>query len=146
MRENSRAKKAYDSHKKYLTFKDQKKREYFFVLENLNEDYQSMLNSLSKYSNLNFDFCASCLRDELINVRFFNKEFTGRFSLDKQISLEKIKNQLIKDGYVFLCKSNKSGPLCLNDDFTEPWSAKWFRLKLPIWELKMWIVNYNKCK
>jgi len=144
MRENSRAKKAYDSHKKYLTLKDNKKREYFFVLENLEEDYQLMIKNISKYSNLNFDFCASCLYREMVNIRFFNKEFTGRFSLDKYISLQKLKDKLIKDGYVFLTRSKKSGPLCLKNNFTEPWSAKWFRFKLPAWEFKMWILDYFK--
>jgi len=146
MRENSRAKKAYDSHKKYLTLKDNKKREYFFVLENLENDYQLMLKNISQYKNVNFDFCASCIYRESINVRFFNKDFTGRFSVDSNVSLQKLKNKLIENGYIFLTRSNKSGPLCLNDNFTEPWSAKWFRLKLPFWEFKMRILDFFKNK
>jgi len=52
-----------------------------------------------------------------------------------------LKQKLILDGYTFVKQGSKSGPLYLNDDFSESFSAKKFRFFLPLWELKMWFLH-----
>lgn len=139
MRIDKRSESAYLRHSAHQNSLDNKHREHFFVIENIDADYAEVKNILSSYSNISFDFCASCLYNSPLFLRVFNSEFTGRFPVDKQVSLQALKEQLIADGYTFKTKSSKSGPLCLYDDFSEPFSAKRFRFFLPLWEVFLFL-------
>lgn len=136
MRIDREFQKAYNLHSSYLSRNDNKKREYYFEIENLEEDYKETKRTLKKYSDVHFDFVASCLKSNSPVLRIFSKDITGRFGVSKKISLQTLKDKLIRDGYIFAERSTKSGPLCLNEDFSEPFSAKWFRFTLPWWEFK----------
>jgi len=130
MRINEAKKKAYDRHAKYSSKNDGKQRMYCFEIENLEDDYAETLRIISKYKDSSFDFVASCLRNEVPSLRVFSKEAVLRFSIGKEVSLPEIKKKLIANGYVFAEKSK-----------SEPFSAIMFRLKLPFWEFKMWLLN-----
>ena len=139
MRISERNKRAYERHSAHQTHNDNKHREHFFVIENLDNDYLEMRRVLANYKHLSFDFCASCLYNSPPNLRVYNDNLTGRFPVDKQVSLQALKEQLIADGYTFKTRSSKSGPLCLYDDFSEPFSAKRFRFFLPLWEVFLFL-------
>ncbi len=124
MRVGLREKNAYERHSRHQTHQDNKHRELYFVIENIDNDYLEVKKILSEYKNICFDFCASCLYRSLPNLRVYNDIFTGRFPVDQRVSLSTLKEQLIADGYTFKTKGPKSGPLCLSDDFSEPFSAK----------------------
>jgi hypothetical protein len=136
---NQRVKDAYHRHSIHQNRKDGKERVYYFEIENLESDYEEMKQLLQAYLPLRFDFVSSCLYSCPPNVRFFSKTFTGRFSVNSKVSLAELQQNLIKDGYSFVSKEQKSGPLCLNADFTEPLSAKIFKLTLPVLETKLWL-------
>jgi len=146
MKLNKKLKNAYHRHSINQSMLDGKERIYYFEIENLQEDYKEMQNLIQKYLPLSFDFVASCLYGQPPNIRFFSKTFTGRFSIGNEISLIELKNKLTQDGYYFMPHESKSGPLCLNDDFSEPVSAKIFRLKLPLLEIKLWFQRNLKTK
>lgn len=139
MRISDRNKRAYERHSAHQTHHDYKHREHYFVIENLNEDYMLMKKTLADYTHVSFDFCASCLYDSPPNLRVYNERMTGRFPVDRNVSLSELKEKMIKDGFHFKTKGPKSGPLCLYDDFTEPFSAKRFRFFLPLWEVYLWL-------
>src|SRR3989344_2730995 len=134
-------KRAYESHSVYRTRMDNKKRQYFFEIENLDGDYEELKRILENHLKISFEFVASCIKKDCVGLRIFSEDFTGRFSLGKEVSLLDLKQKLILDGYTFIKRGNKSGPLCLNDDFSEPFSAKKFRFFLRLWELKMWFLH-----
>ena len=136
-----RKKRAYERHSVYITRTDNKKRQYFFEIENLDSDYEELKRILENHPKISFDFVASCIKKGCVGLRFFSDNFTGRFSLSKEVSPSDLKQKLILDGYTFVERGSKSGPLCLNDDFSEPFSAKKFRFFLPLWELKMWFLH-----
>jgi hypothetical protein len=115
---NQRVKDAYHRHSIHQNRKDGKERVYYFEIENLESDYEEMKQLLQAYLPLRFDFVSSCLYSCPPNV---------------------LQQNLIKDGYSFVSKEQKSGPLCLNADFTEPLSAKIFKLTLPVLETKLWL-------
>ena len=135
MRTDSIVKETYEKHSLYLTEIDGKPRFYYFEIENLEEDYAEARKILFKYENVSFDFVASCIKKDAVRLRVFSKEFTGRFSISKSIPLNTLKQKLLEDGFTFAPKSKKSGPLCLNTDFSEPFSVKRFRFFLPVWEV-----------
>lgn len=139
MRISTREKDAYDRHSRHQTNQDGKHRELYFVIENLEQDYLKVKEILSSYEHIGFDFCASCLYRSLPNLRVYNDIFTGRFPVDKQVSLQELKEKMMSDGYRFNTKGPRSGPLCLYDDFSEPFSAKRFRFFLPLWEVYLWL-------
>ena len=145
MRIDKRSEDAYRRHSQHQSDTDNKLREHFFVIENLGEDYCEVTKILSRYDHISFDFCASCLYASPPFLRVFNAIFTGRFPVDEQVSLAVLKERLIQDGYAFKTRGEKSGPLCLYDDFSEPFSAKRFRFFLPFWEVYLW-VNYRNSK
>ena len=126
---------AYERHSRLQSLKDKKLRVRLFTIFDLERDYQKVREVLLKYEDIGFDFCASCLHDSPPFLRVYNKIFTGRFPVDLNVSLRELKAKLIADGYRFNTKGPKSGPLCLYDDFSEPFSAKRFRFFLPLWEL-----------
>jgi hypothetical protein len=142
MRVDQEFKEKYALHSSYLTRHDNKPRKYYFEIENLDEDYLEVRKILQESKITNFDIVASCIRANAPVLRVFSDEITGRFTIGKNISLFSLKNKLIEDGYIFTEKVKKSGPLCLNKDFSEPFSAKWFRLKMPWWEFKNGTLYY----
>jgi|SRR3989344_3837252 len=134
-------KRTYERHSAYSTRVDNKKRQYFFEIENLDSDYEELKRILESHPKTSFDFVASCIEKDCVGLRIFSDNFTGRFLLSKEVSPLNLKQKLISDGYTFVTRGRKSGPLCLNDDFSEPFSAKKFRFFLPLWELKMWFLH-----
>lgn len=149
MRENIKTKNAYEKHSKYTTQKDSKFRKYYFIIENLDNDYEITIQEISKYDNIKFDFCASCLYNDFPMLRVFWTWYTWRFSIDtNKIKLLDLKNKLIQDWFQFAQLCEKSWPLCLNDDFSERISTKKFRLLLPVREIyqfiKFDIFKFNK--
>jgi hypothetical protein len=138
MRIDEKLEKAYRRHSVNQTVRDGKERKFYFEIENIESDYEKVRELMRKHEPLCFDFVASCLRNCAPNIRFFSKNFTGRFSVDKKISLDELKQKLIDDGYTFISKGKKSGPLCLNADYSEPLSVKIFRMFLPVLEIKLW--------
>jgi hypothetical protein len=132
---NEYAIKKYNQHSAYANLIDWKKRIRFFDIQDIDKDYQLILNELEKYWNLKFDFVASCLKKWDILLRVFNADFTGRFGIIPWVNIEELKSKLVNDHFIRMPKSKKSGPLCLYQDFSEPNSAFRFRLFLPLREL-----------
>lgn len=137
----------YNKHSAFANLIDWKKRIRFFDIQNNHKDHQLVLNELKAYWNLKFDFVASCLKKWDVLLRVFNADFTGRFGIKSWVNLTELKNKLIQDNFKRMPKSKKSGPLCLYEDFSEPSSAFWFRLFLPLRELwdSIKISFYNYC-
>lgn len=133
---NQYAVKKYNQHSAFANLIDWKQRIRFFDIQNIDKDYQLMLNELKEYWNLKFDFVASCLKKWDVLLRFFNSDFTGRFGINSWVNLEELREKLIRDNFKQMPKSKKSGPLCLYEDFSEPNSAFRFRLFLPLRELR----------
>ena len=64
-------KRAYESHSVYRTRMDNKKRQYFFEIENLDGDYEELKRILENHLKISFDFVASCIKKIVLAWDFF---------------------------------------------------------------------------
>ena len=54
-------KRTYERHSAYSTRVDNKKRQYFFEIENLDSDYEELKRILENHPKTSFDFVSSCI-------------------------------------------------------------------------------------
>ena len=124
--------------------RDRKLRRYYFDIENLDDDYTEIKKIIIESKVTKFDFCGSCLFNSPPALRVFSDKVTFRFGITKKISISMLKEKLLSDGFIFMEKTKKSGPLCLKNDFSESWETKFFRLFIvPLWDFKIWISNFH---
>jgi len=64
-------KRAYERHSVYSTRTDNKKRQYFFEIENLDDDYEGLKGILENHPKISFDFVASCIKKVVWDLEFF---------------------------------------------------------------------------